>query len=76
MPSHLEDPESKKQRPDWVTELDILGNGVADSLADNAANMGELDLSKTRPVVYYTNLVKRVQARFATIICNLPQRNK
>ena len=38
MPSHLDDTECKKVKPDWVTELDILGNGVVDSLADDAAN--------------------------------------
>ncbi len=74
MPSHLDDPESDKVRPGWVTDLDILGNGVADALATWASNACELDLNVIGKVIFYTHLCSTIQLRLATIICNLPNR--
>ena len=53
-----------------------IRNGVADSLADDAANLGELDCNKPSRVIDYTHLVKKIQLRLATILCNPPSRDK
>ncbi len=76
MPSHLDEPECKKVRPDWVTDTDIVGNKEADRLAaeagERASNM--LDLNVVNRVIRYTQLVKSIQLRLAIILCSLPSR--
>ncbi len=53
-------------------EEHILGNEQADRLADlAAAAVAVTDQNLTRPVIKYTHLVRKIQARLATIVCNL-----
>jgi len=76
MPSHL-DTEPDKDKPLWVTQHHIVGNMQADRLASMAAKSAAIsDLNISAPVIYYTNLTKRIQARLACIVCNLPSRPK
>ncbi len=75
MPSHL-DTEPEKERPGWVNDYHIIGNNQADRLAGISAAQGSLDMNVVSKVVWYTSLVKNIQARFAAIICNLPNRHR
>ena len=76
IPSHL-DTEPEKARPDWVMQHHISGNAQADRLADIAATAATIsDMNITRRVIDHTYLTKRIQARLATIVCNLPNRSK
>ena len=75
MPSFL-DTDQEKEKPDWVVEEDIIGNDQADRLANIGAAHGDLNLHVSKPVIRYAYIAKQIQARFATIICNLPNRTK
>ena len=77
MPSHL-DTMPHKERPEWVTELDIIGNAKADELADFPTKYTSQarDLNIINEVIRHTHLVRRIQARLACILCNLPSRAK
>ncbi len=76
MPSHLDEPDNKKERPDWVSDTDIMGNNEADRLAGFGANSGELNLNIVRPILRVTNAAKQIQARFASILYHLPNRKR
>ena len=62
--------------PDWANSFHVAGNNEADKLAEAAALRAQLDLNAISKVKYYTYLVAKIQLRFATIICNLPHRQK
>ncbi len=75
MPSHL------LEKPDkgvysCMSNLDILGNARADTLAGEAAAEAQLPKYVTTEYLHYANLIKRIQLRLATIITCLPNRTK
>ena len=77
MPSHLGEEGVKKEKPDWVTDYEILGNKHADRLAEDAAlRAGIHDLNIIEPVVEHTRLVTKIQARIASRYTHLPHRPK
>ena len=57
-----------------VTPGDIIGNSLADELANKAALNAKLPLDISQNIVYYTSLVEKIQNRWAVIIQNLPPR--
>ncbi len=73
MPSHLACADS---RPSDVSELDILGNSAADQEAGLMAKYVTVPLNVSAPILYYYNLVKRIQRRLVAIIMSLPDRVK
>ena len=78
MPSHLTD---KLDNPDFVlpenvTVCDIKGNQWADELCGKAAKNAKLPMHITTPIIYYKNLIIRIQRRLVAILCALPNRNK
>ena len=75
MPSHL-DTDTSKTRPTWVTDRDVLGNSIADSHADIAADGYKVSLQTATDCIFYYKLVKAVQWRLVTISQNLPKRSK
>ncbi len=81
MPSHLDDPQAKtkkgklKVRPVWVHDHDIKGNKEADKLADRAAEIAELPGWLVEPLIDNVRMVRLIQLRIATFVCNLPKRN-
>ncbi len=81
MPSHPDNPEAKtkkgkpKVRPVWVHDYDIKGNKEADELADRAAEIAELPGWLVEPLIDNIRMVRLIQLRIATIVCNLPKRN-
>ncbi len=75
MPSHLLDNPTKGVYT-GVSHLDILGNDRADHLADSAATKACVSLDVSAPVLYYINLVKRIQKRLVAILISLPNRPK
>ncbi len=80
MPSHLDNPQAKtkkgkpKVRPVWVHDHDIKGNKEADELADRAAEIAELPSWLVDPLIDTLRMVRCIQLRLATIVCNLPRR--
>ena len=75
IPSHT-DTDPTKVLPAWATSFHVTGNNEADKLAESAALRAQLDLNSVSKVKHYTYLVAKIQLRFATIICNLPHRQK
>ena len=81
MPSHLDNPPAKtkkgkpKVRPVWVHDHDIKGNKEVDKLADRAAEIAELPGWLVEPLIDNVRMVRLIQLRLATIVCNLPKRN-
>jgi hypothetical protein len=73
MPSHLKEAEPL---PDGITVSDVRSNGHADRLAGEAANRAVVPLHISSPVLIHTNQAKCIQHRLATIIMNLPSREK
>ncbi len=73
MPSHL---TPEEDRPDHVTALDLKGNEFADLHAGVIAKKVCLPLNVVAKVIYYYNLVKRIQKRLVTILTHLPNRVK
>ena len=76
MPSHLDEPDSKKERPGWVEDFHIAGNKEADRLAGQAAFWASLVPELWYPIVRNIDLVTVIQRRLVYIICNLPHRAK
>ena len=76
MPSHLKEPNTKKFRPPWVTDLDILGNSFADALAGDAAEDARVSLQTAIDCRFYYKFIKAVQWRLIGIHQNLPERQK
>ncbi len=77
MPSHLldyPDKERKKPTPEWVTRKHVLGNHHADRLAGIVASYYALHNDIADPIINNVLLVRAVQKRLYTIICNLPNR--
>ena len=68
--------DREKEKPDWIVEEDMIGNNQADRLANTGAAHGDLNLHVSKLVIRYAYIAKQIQARFATIICNLPNRTK
>ncbi len=85
MPSHLDNPEANtkkgkpKVRPVWVHETlhdyDIKGNKEVDEPAERAAEIAELPGWLVEPLINNIRMVRLIQLRIATIVCNLPKRN-
>ncbi len=75
MPSHLLDKPNKGVYT-GVSLEDILGNDRADKLADSAATKACVSLDVSAPVLYYINLVKRIQKRLVAVLVSLPNRTK
>ena len=78
MPSHL---SKKSELPDFVLPEnvsfnDIKGNQWADDICGKAAKNATLPMHITTPIIYYKNLIGRIQRRLVSIICALPNRNK
>ena len=76
MPSHLDDPECKKEAPEWVTEAEIQGSVQADRLARIAAKAYTVDINVASKVTKYTHLATKIPKRLATIITQLPKRKR
>ena len=76
MPSHLDDPDTKKVMPDWATDADIAGNSLADKFAGEAAKEHEVSVPTASTCKYCYELVKKIQWRLITISQNLPERAK
>ena len=76
MPSHLDDPKCKKVKPDWVTEINIKGNGWADKLAEEAAEECKVSIQAMTDCKFYYRLIKLVQWRLIRISQSLPKRDK
>ncbi len=74
MPSHLDDPETKKDKPYWVTENEIRGDAHADRLADTAAQSYAVEANTAKKVIMYTHLVKTIQKIIATIMTDPPKK--
>ena len=76
MPSHLE--EGVKVRPDSVSDHDIECNEYADKLVEEAAQRASETIPKpiATNIIYYANLVGRIQKRLANIIMQLPAREQ
>ena len=53
---------------------DIKGNKEADKLADRAAEIAELPSWLVDPLIDTIRMVRCIQLRLATIVCNLPRR--
>ncbi len=75
MPSHLKENPTKGVYS-CLSNLDIEGNAFADEQAGLAAVSACVPLNVSAPILYYVNLVKRIQLRLATILLNLPDRPK
>ncbi len=73
MPSHL---DTKTERPAHVMELDIQGNAHADTHCKDMARIVCVPLNVSAPVLYYYAIIKRIQHRLATILINLPHRDR
>ena len=73
MPSHLSITDA---RPESVSDLDILGNDRADHYAGEAAKHYTVSASVSTSCIFFYKLVRRIQHRLATIIMNLPERQK
>ena len=76
LPSHLEEEGCKKTIPDYVNEVDIKGNAIADKYAGIAADLVQVPLPVATECKHYYKLVKRLQWRLATIVQHLPPRVK
>ena len=78
MPSHLsnkvEDPLFVL--PDNVTFCDIKGNQWADDLCGKASKNAKVPMHISTPIIYYKNLILRIQRRLVAVICAMPNRNK
>ena len=72
IPSHLDE----EALPTNVSLCDFIGNRFADKYAKKAADQYSLPLHITAPILYHSNLIRRIQNRFAIILCNLPNRPK
>ena len=60
MPSHLNDPDRPpREIPLHVTPGDIIGNSLADELANKGALNAKLPLEISQHIVYYTGLVEK-----------------
>ncbi len=73
MPSHIAS-DIIGPIPYNLSRIDLLGNQHADAHAKAAAKLHEISLNLSSKVLYYANLVRRIQKRLATIICSLPHR--
>ena len=62
--------------PADVTACDIKCNQGADDICGKAAKSAALPMHTTTPIIYYKNLIGRIQRRLVSIICALPNRNK
>ncbi len=51
----------------------MAGNKEADRLADRAAEMAELPEWLVEPLIDKVQMVRCIQLRIATIVCNLPK---
>ena len=82
MPSHLskkiDNPDLYPEfvLPDFVSLNDVKGNQWADDLCGKAARNATLPLHITTPIIYYKNLIVRIQRRLVAILCTLPNRSK
>ena len=78
MPSHLTDEKGtiKQPLPEGITELDVKGNRQADIYAGMAAKRACLPLHINSNIIYYQNLVKKIQNRVISIVKSLPYRPK
>lgn len=75
MPSHLGTGKSDP-RPDFVSHYDVLANDQADEHAKAAAQTAQLPKPVATNYIYYVSLVVRIQKRLATILLNLPPRQR
>ena len=55
---------------------DVQGNQWADELCGRASQSAALPLHITTPIIYYKNLIVRIQRRLVAILCALPHRSK
>ena len=55
---------------------DVKGNQWADDLCGKAAQSATLPLHISTPIIYYKNLIVRIQKRLVAILCALPNRSK
>ena len=74
MPSHLK--TDTVDLLSGVSVIDILGNDLADKWAKVAADRCCVDLNSSSRILFYGSLVRRIQARLATIITYLLNRLK
>ncbi len=54
----------------------MIANNQAVRLANIGAAHGDLKLHVSKPVIRYAYIAKQIQAWFATVICNLPDKPK
>ena len=62
--------------PPGVTKHQVFGNHYADAYAGDAALRHRLPADISAPVRQAMHLVRRIQLRLATILCQLPKRTK
>ncbi len=77
IPSHMFDDPLKERKvppPVWFTDTHALGNHHADRLAGVSASYYALHHHVTKPIINNVHLVRSIQLRISTVICNLPNR--
>ncbi len=73
MPSHL---SPQDDRPAHVTELDVIGNKLADQYAGEMADWVQVPISISHPIIHHYNLIRWIQKRLTTIVSYFPDRAK
>ena len=76
IPAHLDDPAKAAtiSIPADITPADKAGNKEADTFAKEGAGVARMDDNAAQPVLYYTQLVERIQRRLAAIVQSIPPR--
>lgn len=76
-PSHADSDDAKRAKlSQWATKQHVQGNSAADKYADMAGEAAALLAGTVGYVLKKIALVKRIQARVAAIIINIPKRPK
>ena len=73
MPSHKGEGDSL---PEGVSNFDVYANDRADTFAKEAAKSWQLPLAVSINFLHYASLVGNIQRRLATIMVNLPSRER
>ena len=75
MPSHTDtEPAKLEKAPHWLKPWHVLGNNIADKLADLAANLHALSREQTKAILETLNMQTLIQKRLVAVIKNMPPR--
>ena len=75
MPSHTDtEPQKLEKAPSWLKPWHVLGNNLADKLADLAANLHALTKEQTKAILETLNMQTLIQKRLVAVIKNMPPR--